>query len=521
MKKSLFYLLFLLLLVVMPLAAQESAVEKEEHVKLVKLGDAAAEKKEYATALEYFLKAEVLATKKQLPKQMISIKLSIGNMYLAMSNYGEALGYYKEVIAFAEKSNKNKEIIPIALNNIALMYCNEMDYTTAIEYSKRGYDYAKAQNYSYSKVLSGVNLSDIYNKTGQYKEARRVLLEIKDTPKSDQFAFYFQANYAETFLIEGKVDEAQRMVEELYKTSEYKNYLTGLLSKIYAKQNKIDLAIAYAEKAVKDNTEPTIQISLYDELYELYFSKGDYQKTKYYKNAVIKAKDSLAKLINRGLYESNKVKLKEQEYESEIKHNRDRLQLERILFAIGGIFLLLLFFTIYRSMQNRILKQKQEKIIADNQQKIISLELESLRNNIAEKNRKLSAKALYLSGRNELVEEIINSVAKIPQLSQNKEVSDQMKTLKNYLKADEKWDDFISYFEEVNPNFIKFLKEKYPQLTSDDTRFICYLYMNLDLKEISGIFNITAEAAKKRKQRIAKKMEIATDDLHDYLLKIE
>lgn len=519
--KNIFFLLFLSFGVSHhQLEAQSIAVEKEEYTKLESLGKKAEQKKDYPSALQYYLKAEAKATHKQLSQQLIKIKLDIGNMYLVMSNYGEALGYYNELIALAEMNNQRKELIPLALNNIALMYGNELDYKRAVEYGKKGYDFAVARNYNYSKMLSGMNMSDIYNKMGNYKEARKILLEIKDIPKSEEHALICDANYAETFLIEGKVDEAQIMMETLYKSSNYRSYLPGVLSKIYAQQNKIDQAIFYAEKALKEASEITIRISLYDQLYELYFTKQNYEKTRTYKDAIVKSKDSLALLINRGLFESNKIKLKELEYEKEIQHNKDKLQSERILFGAGISFTLLLLFTIYRILQNRILKQKQEKIIADNQQKIINLELEGLKNSIAEKNRKLSAKALYLSGRNELVEEIINSVGKIPQISDNREISKQMKTLKNYLKTDEKWDDFISYFEEVNPNFIKILKERHPQLTSDDIRFICYLYMNLDLKEISGIFNITAEAAKKRKQRIAKKMEVATDDLHNYILKI-
>ena len=51
---------------------------------------------------------------------------------------------------------------------------------------------------------------------------------------------------------------------------------------------------------------------------------------------------------------------------------------------------------------------------------------------IAEKNRTLSAKALYLSGRNELIEEVIGSLEN----SGNKEVQPAVKKLKSYLKSD-------------------------------------------------------------------------------------
>ena len=119
-----------------------------------------------------------------------------------------------------------------------------------------------------------------------------------------------------------------------------------------------------------------------------------------------------------------------------------------------------------------------------------------------------------------LIEEIIDSLDKIPAIKLNNNAVSHIKSLKEHLKTDDDWDDFITHFEQVNPEFLKALQDKHPQLTADDVRFICYMYMNLDAKEISSIFNITVEASKKRKQRIAKKMEIEAEAMHEYILKI-
>lgn len=163
-------------------------------------------------------------------------------------------------------------------------------------------------------------------------------------------------------------------------------------------------------------------------------------------------------------------------------------------------------------------KQRQERKLTESKQVITDLELDSLKNNIAEKNRKLSAKALYLSGRNELIEEVMNALANIPEVTSNKKIVEYMKTLKSYLRSDTEWDEFIAYFEQANPNFLKTLSSKHPQLNSADIRFICYVIMNLDIREISTIFNITINAATKRKRRIKEKMGIDKENsLYEYL----
>jgi hypothetical protein len=320
-------------------------------------------------------------------------------------------------------------------------------------------------------------------------------------------------------MLEGNVAAAEKIVKQLFDNPDIDCYvcITELLSKIYDRQDKKDLAILYAKKSLNHSSRITEKIDLYDHISKIYFQTNNYSLAFKYKDSVIAAKDSMSLRINRGLYESNKVKFKVQEYKNELKANRDRQAAEHQLYIISIIFSGVLLFVMYRWLKN---KQKQERKLAETKQKIVDLELESLKNNIAEKNRKLSAKALYMSGRNELIEEVINALSNISEVTSNKQVVEYMKTLKTYLKSDTEWDEFITYFEQANPNFLKTLTGKHPQLNSADIRFIYYILMNLDIREISTIFNITINAATKRKRRIKEKMGIEKEDsLYEYLTK--
>ncbi|RZK09629.1 MAG: hypothetical protein EOO46_13290, partial [Flavobacterium sp.] len=111
--------------------------------------------------------------------------------------------------------------------------------------------------------------------------------------------------------------------------------------------------------------------------------------------------------------------------------------------------------------------------------------------------------------------------SELPDVSQNIKLKTHIKTLKEHLKTDSEWDNFIVHFEEVNQGLLSTLKEKHPNLSSNDIRFICYVYMNLSLKEIGTIFNITQEACRKRKERIFRKMQIDKDiSFYDYLSRL-
>jgi len=505
--------------------AQDDSKFPLEHCRtLINKGNLAKKTGDFTHALEYYSEAEILAENEQWQQELFDIKNNIGVVYASLSNYGEARGYYEQALQIARKDPKDNLVM--VLNNIANTYSYEKDYRNAIKYFKDAYNDPKANNTEIASTFLAINISDNYNKLGNYKEARNYLEKVGTFKKSGKVAQFWKLNYAETYYIEGNYNQAEKMLIELLnkntdeKDADTYGYITELLSKVYTKKNDQAKAIFFAKKGLKHSFKMKGRIDLYDRLSNLYYQQKEYAAASKYKDSVIVTKDSIAALVNKELFETNSIKLKIQRYQNELKIHKEKQGNERTLFIIVIIFSIILFFFIYRVLKNRLLKQKQEKIITENQQKIIELELDHLKNNIAEKNRKLSAKALYLSGRNELIEEVINSVSQIKEVSQNQEVSNYIKSLRDYLKTDSEWDDFITYFEKVNPAFLSTLKIKHPQLNPADIRFICYLYMNLDLKEISNIFSITVEAGKKRKQRIAKKMEIDADELHNYILRL-
>jgi len=505
--------------------AQDGTPSSLEHCRaLIDKGNNAKKSGDYTHALEYYSEAEILAENEQWQQELFDIKNNIGVVYVSLSNYGEARGYYEQALEIARKDPKDNLVM--VLNNIANTYSYEKDYSNAIKYFKNAYSDPKANNSKDASTFLAINISDNYNKLCNYKEARNYLDKVATFKKSGKVAQFWKLNYAETYYIEGNYSEAEKMMLELLnenadeKDADSYAYITELLSKIYTKMNDPAKAIYYAKKGLQHSFKMKGRIDLYERLSDLYFNQNEYATASKYKDSVIATKDSIAFLVNKELFETNRIKLKIQRYQNELKINKEKQANERTIFVLVLIFSIILFFFIYRVLKSRLLKQKQEKIITENQQKIIELELDHLKNNIAEKNRKLSAKALYLSGRNELIEEVINSVSQIKEVAQNQEVSNYMKSLKDYLKTDAEWDDFITYFEKVNPAFLSTLKTKHPQLNPADIRFICYLYMNLDLKEISNIFSITVEAGKKRKQRIAKKLEVDADELHNYILQL-
>lgn len=520
--------------------------------KLVDKGVALGKNGDFPAAIEYLVKAETLSEKYKLdPKKLIDIKMALANCYSGLSNFGEALGYYKEAVNIAKLYPGLANEYRSTLINIGRLYFLEREPTQALPYYKKAYDISTGSKDEYFKILSAINMGLCYNMLNKPKTAQYYFKEVKDIPIGGDLKNLWEVSYAEAFFLEGRLIESERMLigilekfEKDFKINEnsldgatYTNALE-LKVRILSRRNEPDRAIQYANKGLKASNQVTKK-DFYDLLSKLYLQKKDATTALKYKDSLILAKDSIASLINRGLFETNKVKLKVQEYQGELKYNKEKYDSERkLLYSIIMAITALVTVTILVLRQRKLVadRNKQAALLALEKEKnenhilerrILDREIQSqieeehLKEEIQVRNRELAAKALFLSGRNELIEEIVTAIGEHPKLSKVPSLAKNVAELKNHLRSDDEWDSFIIHFEEVNPGFINRLKQKYPSFTSNDVRFIVYLYMNLSLKEIASMLHITFDSCRKRKERITAKMEIPENsDIYSYISSI-
>jgi hypothetical protein len=554
MKKNIQYryksVIFIMMMFLLCLPAGAANIAQCD--SLIKQGIDAMWKKEYVHSLELLTQARSMAEKNRWYKQLFLATNNIGANYYSMLDYGEALNYYLESYTIAVKELDPKYEM-VVLNNIAIVYSKEKNYEKAKEYFKKAYDIAK-ENKDLVKVgLYAMNLGNVANETNRPQEAKAYILEsfpyLKSTP---EFLVLAQIALAENDLLQGKTRQAREKAENLYKQSTNLDYndtgtsLQFIISKSWLNENNYAMAAATARAILTKNPNAETKRSVYELLTKIYTASNSLKEALLYKDSILAAEKELNDIKNGKLLENNKVKFEIKNYKNQIALNEEKLSTERKLFySLLAVILAIVTITIL-IFRNRSVKHKQNKLIAERNQQITALELEKekndnlllekqireketdalleqerLKNEIEARNRKLSAKALYLSGRNQLIEEVITSLSKIPELTKNASLSSHIKTLNNHLKTDDEWDSFITHFEEVNQGFLNRLKALHPTLTANDIRFISYIYMNLSTKEIASMLNITLEACRKRKERIASKMELPDHSLlYDYLSSI-
>ncbi len=496
---------------------------------LISAGIAETTNRNHIKALELLTHAHSIAESKQWDDRTYSSLLGIGNVYYEMYDFGEALHYFFECYTIAVKKLKPIDEIA-ALNNIANLYTRDEKYDKAIEYYKKAYELAADKDIDERKGLPLMNLAYIYNKTNQLDEARDYILQALPYLQSE-FEVAGKVVLIENELLRGNTQEARKKAFDLYgntspsKVNNLGSYVWLIIAKSYFKESNFDMAAKYGLNALQTNPEPNVKRDVLTLLSDVYTKNGIFSEALKYKDSIIKLDQSLYEIKNGRAFYNNRVKFEVQNYKNEILDKEQKIASDqKIFYSTITILLAIVIIILLFVRQMKIIAQRNQKTseLDLEREKNHNLELEKritdahleqerLKNDIEAKNRKLSAKALYLSDRNELIEEIVAYLSKKPILAKDATLANHVRSLKANLRTDNEWDNFITHFEEVNHGFLTRLKTLHPHLTANDIKFIAYIYMNLSVKEIASILNITVLACKKRKERLAAKMEIPKD----------
>lgn len=512
-------------------------------------GISARSNKDYATSLELLTEVRTVAEANHWYKQQFLALNNIGANYYSMLDYGEALDYYLEAYTIALKHLDENEEMTV-LNNIAILYSKEGEPEKAKAYFYKAYLMAKEHDDTIKIGLYAVNLGLAGNELNTLDEALTYLEEAKErlTGRANLILLVDIA-LAENHYKRGDLDTAEAMAKTLLprlnaiEFIEEKISTLTVLSNVYQERGALTKAITYAEAAREAALNPDFKISTYEQLAKLYKAQGLMDAALVAKDSIIALNDTLFTIKNGRFFEANKVKFEIANYRRELQQSSAEQHAERMrLYTLLG-FCALVIVLISWALRNSFIKNKQRKILHDRSQEIIALELEKeksdnlvlekqlhakeafllleqekLKNKIETQNQKLAAKALQISSRNELLKDVINSLSSQTEISKNVFLTRKIKELKSLLKNDNEWESFLKHFEAVNQNFISELKRRHPELTANDIRYISYLYMDLTNKEISSLFNITAVASRKRKERISQKMGLSeSSDLYRYL----
>ena len=328
---------------------------------------------------------------------------------------------------------------------------------------------------------------------------------------------------------------------ELNHDSSLLSVLNGNLGELQLKLKKTDSARYYLNKAVgyahaQDDVETELQAYYF--LNQADSISGHFNKIAERYAVIMALKDTIH---NRAL--RNNLKETELRYENEKKnrqietqelairnHARERNLLAAILL-IGLVSAIVLVWAIilqrrnYRKnkllLENNLLVEKLRSEQLEQNEEINRLKLEKFREDLNIKENELISIALGIEQKNELLEQISNTLKNAVKSENDKiPVKQILSTIKAQLSDDRETDLFNQQFSALHKEFFANLTLAHPDLTKTELKFCAYLRVQLSSSQIANIMNVTSEAIRKTRYRIRKKMNLPVEaSLESYIMK--
>ncbi len=445
------------------------------------------DKGNYKNAFEQLIKASKALdtlTKDHLLNKAI-IKIGIGRTETLRNNLKEAIPYLQQGLIILENLNHSKWLA-VSYMELGNTFYDLKNYEDALLNYNKGLKISKEKKWDNFIAPYLANIGAIYLDTKDYDKALEYFfnsnkISIKHGSINNQIIFL--NDVASAYL--GKKDYT--------KSLKYYNDAIKLADSIGSIDNLSD---NYKERA-----------KAYEEM-------GSYKNaTADYKNHM-HLNDSLFNLEKARQIDELKIKYETEKKEQELllsnkeidllKQQEKNNNLQRLLLAIG---LLLALIGIYAIFQ----KLKRNK-----------LEKEKITNELAFKKKELTTHALHLAKKNELLDDLKQKAKAFKDSDDTKNGYQQLiKSINFDLKDDNNWENFSKYFQEVHKDFNFNVKQKFPDVTTNELRLMSLLKMNLSSKEIANILNISPDGVKKARYRLRKKINITSEEsLEDLVLSL-
>ncbi len=156
---------------------------------------------------------------------------------------------------------------------------------------------------------------------------------------------------------------------------------------------------------------------------------------------------------------------------------------------------------------------------------LAEIQNEKLEVEIKYKNQELALTTMHLVQKAEILlavqEGLHNIRGKSPDPGVKKDVQQLLNMVNFDVKLDEDWEHFAHHFDQVHVDFLKHLRESFPQLSTSDLKLCAYLRMNLSTKEIAPLLNISIRGVEGSRYRLRKKLDLSNDaNLTEFILRL-
>lgn len=468
-------------------------------------------------------------------------RLLMARSCLPMARHEKALEILNELISETPGMPQNK------LANVyffmAQVYNAFMEFDRVSDLLDRAVSIYKQTGNNISLAQTYVLIGNSYSRQGNLVESsayfQKAIDMMKESPYSTSRAVPM-ANLGSSYMRSGKLDLAKPYFDTAVVILK-KHGMNATLSQVYMVladyamlQNNPNRASQYYDSAyhIIQKSKAGLMLRNFFSSYSNHLKNiGDYQNALYYHERLMKVNDSL-----------NKVELKKQFEELMIKHDTERVRFENslleamleqsklemlrhktqkrlawliVLFSFVLVLLLLLLFRVYlrnvnykRRLHNEKLQLlHKEKLLVEKEHEAMSVTLQMRNKLLKTTNNQLLQYAMFTKKLIDWIKELKPFV--------NKEgmsrIQNNLAEAANY-SIEQSWSVFENNFQIIYPGFTEKIRQLWPELTTSESRLICFIIMRLHNDEISLITSQSISSLRSARFRIRQKFEVNSNE---------
>lgn len=481
-------------------------------------------------ALNYFFQALRIQDEMGEKAALANTLSYIGDVYERQNNLKEAASFFEKATINGQEA-KNNRIISIAAAKAGRMLHALKQFEEATHYFDLALEAARAIPSVHAEAGILLVMSEAYKNENLYEDAlalNQQLLQIAKQHESTILMARGYENLANIYEAKGKLSlaaENMLIAINMYKSIDMPIAQPGSeLLNLYLKLDSISKAIRTGEK-IWQYTEKSESPSKQQTILKVLISA--YKQAGYYKKVAESQVELIA--LNKIIFDNEKskqiaemqVRYKTEQAEQAIvtlKNEQENAARLRNTLLICLVLVLIIAFLIFNRQRLKIAKNKTS---FEN----VQLKQHQLKQDIEFKNKQLTTHSLNLVQKNEIMQELKERILAMEDSNSGKAENEFKKIarLVDYsFNLDKDWEEFRLYFESVHLGFFELLKTQFPDLTGNELRLSALVKLNLTIKEISTILNISPDSVKTARYRLRKKFGIETEkSLTDFLFEVE
>lgn len=469
------------------------------------IGRCYAIQNDYPNALKHFHTALEDARKMNSPFIMATLLVSVGAIYTSMDEVDKALKYLMQARVYYKQAGTKNTVSLIT--NIGYLYNKKENYDESLSWYLEGIRQAEATGELTEDLTSLYsNAGSTYLMLQNYTDGLQYLfkaLKLTDSINNDKTAAHALSAIGDGYL---------RTVTD--KTA----VLPDSLQNKAANLAKAQYYLQQAEKLCKHLGIKDVLLTVYNSLTQVSEQTGNYKAAYLYHKEYMAVHDSLKNITKEKEFakvEAEYLFLKKTDslkYENGLK---DKALKQRKLERNSAILLTTLAAIVSILLINRQkLRHREKSRLAEAENKRIKLlaaqQLDDFTKNIQEKN--------------DLIEKFSAEIERYQSLPCSNELPGQNDVLsqlqQSVLLTEQQWEEFKNNFEKVHAGFLNRLRQKFPDLTPAETRFMVLSKLQFSNKEMAAMLGVTLQGVRNYKYRLLKKQGLSAEATVEELLNI-